>query len=105
MAHKITISSRPHVNQDGRESKTKKDWFFRDKSRGKVFVSQPFTSEKAVKEAIEKYRDELVRRHRTAHPNDKRGMKQFSTSIAPKPQKREGNLGDRYLMRIGRFFG
>lgn len=70
MAHKIKVLSKPHVNKDGSESKTKKDWFFRDRNRSGVFVSELYGTQKEAQRESEIYRDRLADEHVKRHPND-----------------------------------
>lgn len=70
MAHVITVFPKAHINKDGSESKSKKDWFFRDRNRGGVFVSDPYPSKKAAEDASLEYREDKRREHMEKHPND-----------------------------------
>lgn len=78
MAHRIKIFSRPHTNVDGSESQNKRDWFFRDKGRNETYESPAYPTKKLTIVAVQEYRDSLVARHKSTHPNDKRGMKATS---------------------------
>ncbi|MFE9742929.1 hypothetical protein [Streptomyces sp. NPDC006477] len=46
MAHKLKVKPVPHINRDGAESATKKDYVVRCKRRGHVCVEKTFTSKR-----------------------------------------------------------
>lgn len=75
MAHRIKVFSQPHQNKSGGDSKSKKDWFFRDRHRSGVYLSPAFGTEKEALRAVDDYRSVLVLTHQRNHPNDIRGMK------------------------------
>lgn len=72
MAHKIRVFWTPHINKDGSESKTKKDWFFHDSSRHKSYTSPMFPTLKETEENVSVYRDRVQLSHEIRHPNDLR---------------------------------
>lgn len=70
MAHKIFVKPVPHINKDGSESASKKNYEVWDRTRNKTVMLGRFPSKKAAEDAIPGYRDQIVSDHMKSHPND-----------------------------------
>lgn len=70
MAHKFSVRSVPHVNKDGSESASKKDWQVWDRTRGKVVLVGVGTSQVAAQNLATDARNAVVSNHLKKHPND-----------------------------------
>lgn len=71
MAHNITIKPVPHVNGDGRASKTKKDYQVIDRTRGKRVVVGVASSREKAEQIVRDYRGQVAEQHLSTHPNDR----------------------------------
>lgn len=71
MAHNFQIKVVPHVNKDGSESATKKDYQVWDRTRrGRVLVGVRYTR-KSAETLIEDARSDAHLAHANNHPNDR----------------------------------
>lgn len=70
MAHKFRVKAVPHVNVDGKRSKTKKDWQVWDRTRGGRRLVGVCGSKSAAVDLIAEERMRLIAEHREKHPND-----------------------------------
>jgi hypothetical protein len=70
MAHHFKIETRPHVNRDGSESESKKDYVVIHRGRGGRYEVGVFTSRSRAVDGIANERTRLIEQHKTNHPND-----------------------------------
>lgn len=60
MAKRVKFHTKPHINADGTESKTKKDYWITLKLRGKARARvMKATSRKAAEEAVEEVKEKV----------------------------------------------
>ena len=71
MAHRIKIERPAHINKDGSESTSKRDYRVVDRTRrGRVVVGLA-TSQKECDRLVEEHRQKMVGDHARKHPNDR----------------------------------
>lgn len=104
MAHKIHVKPVPHINKNGEESKTKKDYVVTCRSRGKLCLSESASTAAAAQRVVESHRQEKFVAHRSNHPHDLQHVVKHE-GVDPRTTKRQaksggGKPGLRYMRAI-----